>query len=227
MLGTPNHGAYAMVEFLSGQAELMRMLDLLDGRHDLDEICRQFRRYPGLVELLPQGHDEEWREAFLATLSRSEKPNFEKLLTKADEVWQTLNDAVDAEHMCYVAGSASATVGKVEAGEKKTLVFHDSTLGDGFVTTELARLADVPVWTMDAPHGDLANRIDNFGALEDLLSAGKTGAAQQRDSAAGSAGRSHPAPNPLGALSQQARVHRGGHGRRRAECRLRPHLSRP
>ncbi len=54
-LARPITARYAALELLSGQAELMRMLDLLDSKRGLDEICWQFRRYPGLVELLPQG----------------------------------------------------------------------------------------------------------------------------------------------------------------------------
>ena len=99
MLGTPNHGAYAALELLSGQAELMRMLDLLDSKRDLDEICRQFRRYPGLIELLPQGRDD-WKDDFLATLAPEEQASFEQLLAEAAQVWDKLNGAVDQTHMC-------------------------------------------------------------------------------------------------------------------------------
>ena len=120
MLGTPNHGAYAALELLSGQAELMRMLDLLDSKRDLDAICRQFRRYPGLIELLPQGR-ADWKDDFLATLAPEEQASFEQLLGEAAQVWGKLNGAVDRTHMCYVAGSASSTAGGVKKGEGNTL----------------------------------------------------------------------------------------------------------
>ena len=178
MLGTPNHGAYAALELLSGQAELMRMLDLLDSKRDLDEICRQFRRYPGLIELLPQGRDD-WKNDFLATLAPEERASFEQLLAEAAQVWEKLNGAVDPAHMCCVAGSASSTAGGVKKGEGKTLLFLDSKAGDGFVTAELGQLADVPAWYMDAAHGDLVNRPEHFRALMELLADGKTAGLKQ------------------------------------------------
>ena len=178
MLGTPNYGAYAMLEMLSGQAELMRMLALLDSKRNLNPICQQFRRYPGLLELLPHGRTD-WQDTFFATLTSKEKEDLKPLLEDAKTVWENLRDATAPAHLCYVAGLAPATVGGVEGvgseGKKKTLRFADSTAGDGFVTAALGRLADVPTWIMDAAHGDLTNRPEYFSALTELLLNGTTG----------------------------------------------------
>ena len=49
-------------------------------------------------------------------------------------------------HDLEPAGSIAVdrTVGEVEAGEGKTLRFFDTNTGDGFVTTGLGQLRDVP-----------------------------------------------------------------------------------
>ena len=119
MLGTPNHGAYAALELLSGQAELMRMLDLLDSKRDLDEICRQFRRYPGLIELLPQGRDGDWKDDFLATLPPEEQASFEQLLAEAAQVWGKLNGAVDQDAYVQRGRLGSLHGGWCEEGSRE------------------------------------------------------------------------------------------------------------
>lgn len=176
MLGTPNQGSYALLELLTGEAELIRMLDLLDDKLDLAAICKQFRSYPGILELLPHSRSD-WREAFLATLDESEKQVIAKLLDAAAAVTKEIASAVDPLYMYSVEGKADSTVGGIavkKIGKQGVLSFLDSPMGDGFVTTELSRLAGVSTWTMDAVHGELVNQPDHFAALIELLLNGNT-----------------------------------------------------
>ncbi|MEZ4660415.1 MAG: alpha/beta fold hydrolase [Caldilineaceae bacterium] len=203
MLGTPNHGAYAMLEILSGQAELMRMLELLDGQRNLEQICDQFRRYPGLVELLPHGC-ADWQEPYLATLKYNEKRRFETLCKKAAALWADLNSAIDPARMCYVAGARRPPWG-VRTDEGDALHFFDSTAGDGFVTPALGRLAGIPAWTMAAAHGDLANSPAYFSALADLLLTGTTERSAQSGRDAHADRGNDAAPGAFSALSKLVR----------------------
>lgn len=54
MLGTPNQGAYSMVENLLGKGDTLRSLVRLDVRHDMREVLQIVSGFRGALQLLPK-----------------------------------------------------------------------------------------------------------------------------------------------------------------------------
>lgn len=54
MLGTPNQGAYSMVENLLGKGDTLRSLARLDLGHDLQQVLEIVGDFPGALQLLPK-----------------------------------------------------------------------------------------------------------------------------------------------------------------------------
>jgi pimeloyl-ACP methyl ester carboxylesterase len=54
MLGTPNQGAYSMVENLLGKGDTLRSLVRLDVRHDMQEVLQIVSGFRGALQLLPK-----------------------------------------------------------------------------------------------------------------------------------------------------------------------------
>ena len=178
MLGTPNRGSYDMVESLAGMAKTVKHLALLDIEHSLDEIVSFVSAYPGALELLP--HDNEWGYFTAAVWARLSPQTDSKvqLNTQAlQDAKVTLADLPEAiphgDCVRYVAGWAPRTVCGVSV-EAKRLSFQATTAGDGRVTYKAGLLPDIPVWYVDAEHGDLADHKPAFPAYRDLLERGVT-----------------------------------------------------
>ncbi len=183
MLGTPNQGTYTAFRLLVGREKLVRLLGLLgfdssnDGSGASLGITDVLRKLPGIVEQLPEDADYDlfssaaWKDLGLARRAPAAKD-----LKEAKSARARLDEAVDAAHMVYVAGSAPVTPDGIfnDSGEEDGLVFSTTALGDGRVSYERGRLDKVPTYFMDAAHGDLANHPPSFPALVELLETGKT-----------------------------------------------------
>jgi len=177
MLGTPNRGSYDMVESLTGMAKTVKQLALLDVTHSMSEIVAIVAAYQGALELLPQDEGEyftsqKWAELHPLTESKVQiKP---QILQAAKAALADLPERIPhAECVRYVAGWAPKTVCGVKV-ENQRLFFQATTAGDGRVTYKAGLLPDVPVWYVDAEHGDLADHKPAFPAYRDLLERGVT-----------------------------------------------------
>jgi CHAT domain-containing protein/pimeloyl-ACP methyl ester carboxylesterase len=177
MLGTPNRGSFDMVESLAGMAKTVKQLALLDVEHSLSEIVALVAAYPGALELLPQ---DQW-EYFTDQKWTGLRPHTESNVQIKSQVLQaakgTLADLPEriphGDCIRYVAGWAPRTVcGVSTAGER--LSFQATAAGDGRVTYKAGLLPDIPVWYVDAEHGDLADHKPAFSAYRDLLERGVT-----------------------------------------------------
>lgn len=169
MLGTPNHGSYAIPRMLLGKERLLNILALLDIEHSMADLLGIIRQWPGVMDLLPAPYLEA---AKLKDLLKAEPEA--KLLEEALRWREKLNElAIDPECMAYVAGRANQTPSGIRE-EKGKVVFEATTLGDGRVTYELGKLAGVPTWYANAAHGDLANHPPSFSAYLELLEKGET-----------------------------------------------------
>ena len=178
MLGTPNRGSYDMVESLAGLAKTVKQLSLLDVEHSLDEIVALVSGYPGALELLP--HDNEWeyftdlKWATLHPYTESKVQIASRILREAKAALVDLPERIPhADRVRYIAGWAPRTVcGLSLDGER--LSFKATTAGDGRVTYQTGFLPDIPVWYVDAEHGDLSDHKPAFPAYRDLLERGVT-----------------------------------------------------
>ena len=177
MLGTPNRGSYDMVESLAGMAKTVKQLGLLDREHTTSEIVNIISAYQGALELLPQ---EEWKY-FSAGTWADLRPAMESgvrikplLLTAAKSALHDLPEHIPhADHIRYVAGWAPKTLCGLKF-EDSRLLFQATAEGDGRVTYKAGLLPDIPVWYVDAEHGDLADHKPAFPAYRELLEEGVT-----------------------------------------------------
>ena len=178
MLGTPNRGSHDIVEALLGTAATVRQLALLDFEHDAAGITGIIAGFPGVLELLPDAEEffgEAHWQRYRPTCPASAVPRPGRL-TDARKVRKGLpadTPLEHAEHVCYVAGASGRTVTGVELVDGR-VVLSATSEGDGRVTYESGRLPGVPMWYMDAVHGDLAAHAPGFAAIRDLLETGTT-----------------------------------------------------
>ncbi len=177
MLGTPNRGSFDMVATLAGMAKTIRQLALLDTDHSLQELVAIVAQFRGALELLPQAgwtyfSPELWTQFREATESKVWLPG--PLLQLARQALEDLPETIP-HHACvrYVAGRAPRTLSGV-ALQAGRLVFEATTAGDGRVTYQAGALPDVPMWYVDAEHGDLPDHEPAFQGYRELLEQGVT-----------------------------------------------------
>ncbi len=183
MLGTPNAGSFAVPRTLLGQDKLLKTLALVDIRNSHKELLDIIRRFPGLLELLPDFgsasmdlFDRKTWERLAEAAGDCPLPDT-ALLNKAKDFRTLLNahplQNQDREKVLYVAGVAPETpIGlHIENGK---VVFKGTAHGDGTVSWDSGIPANIKTWYMQAVHGDLADHPPAFAALQDLLAHGDT-----------------------------------------------------
>ncbi|MGE8417209.1 CHAT domain protein [compost metagenome] len=194
MLGTPNHGAYSMVETLLGQSDTIRMLARVDVNNKLPTILQIVAAFPGALHLLPApGFEDVGGNSpvdFFAAASWSQlalknndfwfgdelgaRPGA-TVLTQVKAYWRALadNQWIDfaPERVSYIYGQGKNTpCGLDISGEQ--LMLRGTAQGDGTVTWRSGQLANLPdnrYWYMPVKHGELASSKDYFSEIECLL----------------------------------------------------------
>ena len=195
MLGTPNGGSYEIVRLLTGGANTLQRLALVDFAHDRKDLLEIIARFPGVLELLPvddqykffgedvwqqmREQDDEMRG------KRFPLPKFDDL-QRARRTWETiLATQLDPDRTLYVAGQAKQTPILWRPGtehdwlhpgdEHKCIVFEATARGDGKVPWDTGIPANVKTWYLpDVEHGDLPAHEEAFPAYVELLQSGTT-----------------------------------------------------
>jgi pimeloyl-ACP methyl ester carboxylesterase len=174
MLGTPNLGSFAPVMALRGTYPLVRKVAALDLKHTPEELARDvFSTFRGLIQMLPApsaftGVDlydlAQWPDDAL----RPPGP----LLKEAHKIQEKLSPG--QSHMHLIAGVEQRTVVGVRR-EDGQFVYDVSTVGDGTVPLELARLPGLAtIHYVAEAHGSLPNHKIVARAVTDLLARGTT-----------------------------------------------------
>lgn len=174
MLGTPNHGSYVPAQVFARKHSLLKHLARADLRSSLDELTDVVRGFPGLVEMLPFKGDtvdllerKHWRDIPFAPTAASfgAAKEFRKRLEQ---------EAIDPDHMIYVAGRADETPASMER-RGKDVTFRYTGRGDGTVPWDLGLLQDVTTYYVEAGHGQIPNHEKSFDGFSELLVSGTTG----------------------------------------------------
>lgn len=190
MLGTPNHGSYEALRWLTGFNPTQAKLALLDLTQDTRQIIDLVRRFPGLLELLPFAPDDPdfatlapWQTIRQQTAARWNIADGDDLRA-ARQTWNRLvATPADPAHMVYVAGSQPATVvdyALVDAQSpflagRKQLAFIATRAGDGTVSWASGALPGVRTWYVaDTAHDQLCAQRRALPAYLDLLTNGDT-----------------------------------------------------
>lgn len=199
--GTPNMGSHSIALVLMGRDGFIQKIERwADLKNNMKEFLDTVRDYPGVLELLPwpeasEGIDyfdvqnwDSWAAQDAENRSRARgedfkkvkgagdgwfAPSLEKLLAAKTTV-ELLRDApVDTECTLYVAGSQSTPIKiRLEGDEVEAMSTPD---GDGRVPWKTGKPDGVPIWYVDAAHGDLLDHVESFEHYVKLLEAGQCG----------------------------------------------------
>ena len=175
MLGTPNHGSFAIPQVITGAFDTVRKLALVDLTHSRAELLAILNSFQGSFQMLPSPlvmpamapmYDEKtWGGSGVAG----------KLLDRARQSHEQLAKIVDGSRMAYIAGCNQVT--KSDVANWKRLDdprgYKDSLDGDGTVSHLLGFLKDgstrIPTYFVECEHGSLANHADVVAATLQLL----------------------------------------------------------
>jgi hypothetical protein len=176
MLGTPNRGSYAIPLALSGGEKLVRMLSLLDRRHDLRQVLAVLNTFPGSYQMLPSQLvqlPDSHLDLFKA-VSWGSIPVKKELLEKAAEFHRSIKDIIDPKRFLYVAGYNRETPFRIRVDAPGRFSYQSTREGDGRVPHELGLLDGVETLWIEEDHGSLARNADVLHAIHEILATGKT-----------------------------------------------------
>ncbi len=190
-LGTPNRGSHAIAAVLLGRDDFVQKIERwFDWKHDMSEFLDIVRDFPGVLELLPwpdaTGKADDGVDYFDA--ARWQDWHGQDADPKKDKTWlppraaplQAARQAIaaiqaaalDPERTIYVAGRAPTPCAVRLADGRVEIGWSDE--GDGRVPWKTGIPPGVPVWYVDAAHGDLAAHQPAFDAYRELIERGST-----------------------------------------------------
>ncbi len=190
LLGAPLGGSYRIPYVLAGKDPIIIQLSKIDLRHTKKELLDMFRKYPGLLGLLPIAKDRvdfadenTWKQMKNASLFDWNIPDKKDLQfwgAYRDNVLQKM-DLIELENVIYIAGKDDATVCGFEINNNlpdEKLVFKSTIEGDQSVTWDTGiplKLNNTDrVYFVNVSHGGLANNVDMFTGISEILKNGKT-----------------------------------------------------
>lgn len=179
MLGTPNHGSFAIPQVITGAYETIRKLAIVDGTHTLTELCDILNRFPGSLQMLPSPLEMNTMERMYHASLWSTWGVPQKILDIARASHERLANVVDGSRMSYIAGFNQVT--KVDVNDWRRLddadAYADSLDGDGTVPHRLGFLREgrtqIPTYFVECSHGALPNHADAIDGTKQILSTGK------------------------------------------------------
>ncbi|MEP7237218.1 MAG: CHAT domain-containing protein [Ferruginibacter sp.] len=190
LLGAPLGGSYRIPYVLAGKDPIISQLSKIDLKHTKKEQLDMFRKYPGLLGLLPiakdthdfsdQGIWQQMRNASLFDWNIPDKKDLDFWGAYRDNVLQKM-DSIEMQNIIYIAGKDVATVCDFEINNNlpdEKLVFKSTTEGDQSVTWDTGipkKLINTDrLYFVNVTHGALANNADIFNGIAEILKTGKT-----------------------------------------------------
>lgn len=177
MLGTPNHGSFAIPQVITGLEGMVRKLALVDLHHSLEELLPIFNSFPGSYQMLPS----PWAMDDVAWLYDAK--SYGKFivpqahLDHARQHHDALRQVIDSERMIYIAGYNQPTFNGIPSKRAAARDAYTVTReGDGRVPHQLGFLRGVTNYFVDEGHGDLPGNEAVLAAVEELLATGQTSA---------------------------------------------------
>jgi pimeloyl-ACP methyl ester carboxylesterase len=179
MLGTPNHGSFAIPQICTGVEASVRKLVIADLKHSAGELVSIVNTFPGSYQMLPS-------PAVMPAMSKLYRAEtygaFEvsqALLDRALKSHEELADIVEPDRMVYVAGYNRRTYDDIRDMSALDSIdaYGFSMKGDGTVPHRLGFLykdgKQILTYFADASHGALPNHDSVISSAPELLETGQ------------------------------------------------------
>ena len=173
MLGTPNHGSFAVVEAFRGAHPVVRKIDFLDPTRSAERLAREvFGGFTGLLEMIP-APERYGVDLFDPAVWPDDGPRPD---AAALEAARGVRSELPADHpqLYVIAGADRETIvgARVEDGR---FVYETSLEGDGSVPLSSAVIASAQAtYYVAEDHGALANNRRVAEAVGSILATGAT-----------------------------------------------------
>ena len=181
MLGTPNQGSLEAPAILSGEQQMVRILELADLAHDMDALLGIVGTFAGIYQLLPSPKigvgDDRARLFDRKTWGRF--PVHQKLLDSGRTFQEALATVTDPERLLYVAGCDQETPYRIRVDGPGRFRYQTTLDGDGRVPHELGLLKGVRTFWVEEEHGNLPRNERVLAGIDDLLATGDTQALER------------------------------------------------
>jgi len=185
LLGTPWKGSHLIMQVFTGHHKKVRQINLLDTRHDKEELINVFNNYPGIYELLPINGEEFETEDFWNGINDGLKNDkiIVPPLRKHFAAYKTSieNFKPDLTNVFYIAGKDDETPDRWAIKSSlfgPKLKYYGTPEGDGAVTWDLGIPKDLKegnlYFAYDTIHGELANDERLLPGIKEILEKGKT-----------------------------------------------------
>jgi pimeloyl-ACP methyl ester carboxylesterase len=177
MLGTPNHGSYAVPQILTGLEPMVKKLARVDLRHNLREVTEIATSFLGSYQMLPSPYVAEGADVLYRAESYGAGRGVpQHHLDRARAFHEQLRHVVDPKRMVYVAGFNRTTLCGVRPGAPldSADAYLTTREGDGRVPHLLGRLEGVKTYYVEEDHGDLPGNRKVLQAMGELLEHGET-----------------------------------------------------
>jgi hypothetical protein len=182
MLGTPNHGSFAIPQVLTGIEGLIKKLMWVDIRHDKRGLLDIFNTFVGSYQMLPSPlvMPEIDKLYISETYNRFNVSVSQAHLKTARDHHDFLKDVTDIHRMIYVAGFNQPTFNGINDWAKLDSIdgYKVTKDGDGRVPHTLGLLGSngdrVPTYYIEEEHGNLSTNTKILVALDELLANGRT-----------------------------------------------------
>lgn len=199
MLGTPNHGSFAIPQVITGAHKMVRKLATADLRHNLSEFTRILNTFPGSCQMLPSPRVMEHMEPLYRAATWPGRGISQALLDRALKHHDALAKVINRERMLYIAGTGHLTACDFRDWSAMDRLdgYVFTPLGDETVPHSLGFLSDdggrVPVHFSRAGHGDLPNDPKVVQAVKEYLADHRVTTLPDKSDAARGAPRGHEA----------------------------------
>jgi hypothetical protein len=175
MLGTPNHGSFAIPQVITGAHKMVRKLALLDLHHNLAGFTKILNTFPGSCQMLPSPLVMESMEPLYRAATWPGRGVSQVLLDRALKHHRDLAPIIDRERMLYIAGTGHLTAADFRDWSAMDRLdgYVFTPEGDETVPHRLGFLEDedgsVPVRFSRASHGSLPNDPKVVAAVKQYL----------------------------------------------------------
>jgi hypothetical protein len=181
MLGTPNHGTYAIPQLISGLDPTVKKIGLLDLRHGHDEVLQIFNSFVGQYQMLPSPLVVPAAEQLYESSLYGKLNVPQNRLDAAHKFHYSIREVADPDRMIYVAGRNRRTLSGIKDYRKVgSLEAYDVTMeGDGRVPHSLGLLStpdgrEIAAYSVEDDHANLPANSSVLSALNSLLETGAT-----------------------------------------------------